>query len=103
MAYHSQQVMLLRHEQEKHLDEVLKRKEQTDEAPVAFAHPIIRGHLDACKANNLIFILVATPVEEVGRDHDFDWAVIEPSSFRSIIQMAGRVRRHRDGKVDQPN
>ncbi|MBF4295887.1 type I-F CRISPR-associated helicase Cas3, partial [Vibrio anguillarum] len=90
MAYHSQQLMLLRHEQEKHLDEVLKRKEKTGELPSAFSHPVIREHLAACQAKNLIFILVATPVEEVGRDHDFDWAVIEPSSFRSIIQMAGR-------------
>jgi CRISPR-associated endonuclease/helicase Cas3 len=24
---------------------------------------------------NIIFVLVATPVEEVGRDHDFDWAI----------------------------
>lgn len=103
MAYHSQQVMLLRHAQEKHLDEVLKRKEKADELPCAFAHPVIREHLTACQAKNLIFILVATPVEEVGRDHDFDWAVIEPSSFRSIIQMAGRVRRHRDGEIQEPN
>lgn len=103
MAYHSQQVMLLRHAQEKHLDEVLKRKEKLGELPIAFAHPVIREHLTVCKAKNLIFILVATPVEEVGRDHDFDWAVIEPSSFRSIIQMAGRVRRHRDGEILEPN
>lgn len=103
MAYHSQQVMLLRHEQEKHLDEVLKRKEKTGELPSAFSHPVIREHLAACQAKNLIFILVATPVEEVGRDHDFDWAVIEPSSFRSIIQMAGRVRRHRHGEIKEPN
>jgi CRISPR-associated endonuclease/helicase Cas3 len=103
MTYHSQQVMLLRHVQEKHLDEVLKRKEKAGELPTAFAHPVIREHLAACQAKNLIFILVATPVEEVGRDHDFDWAVIEPSSFRSIIQMAGRVRRHRDGEIQDPN
>lgn len=103
MAYHSQQVLLLRHEQEKHLDAVLKRKEKAGEPPSAFANPVIRNHLKACHAKNLIFILVATPVEEVGRDHDFDWAVIEPSSFRSIIQMAGRVRRHRDGEVQKPN
>ncbi|BCV63731.1 type I-F CRISPR-associated helicase Cas3f [Shewanella algae] len=103
MAYHSQQVLLLRHEQEKHLDEVLKRKEKSGELPKAFAHPVIREHLTACQAKNLIFILVATPVEEVGRDHDFDWAVIEPSSFRSIIQMAGRVCRHRDGEIKEPN
>jgi CRISPR-associated endonuclease/helicase Cas3 len=46
---------------------------------------------------------VATPVEEVGRDHDFDWAVIEPSSYRSIIQLAGRVRRHRKEAISTPN
>ena len=103
MAYHSQQVLLLRHEQEKHLDEVLKRKEKAGELPTAFSHTIIRDHLANCRTKNLIFILIATPVEEVGRDHDFDWAVIEPSSFRSIIQMAGRVRRHRDGEVSTPN
>ncbi len=103
MAYHSQQVLLLRHEQEKHLDQVLKRKEKQGEAPAALSNPIIRSHLSACKTKKLIFILVATPVEEVGRDHDFDWAVIEPSSYRSIIQMAGRVRRHRDGNVSTPN
>ena len=51
----------------------------------------------------MLFILVATPVEEIGRDHDFDWAVVEPSSYRSIIQLAGRVRRHRDGGIDNPN
>ncbi|MGM3371966.1 hypothetical protein, partial [Escherichia coli] len=46
-----------------------------------------------------------TPVEEVGRDHDFDWAIIEPSSSRSIIQLAGRVLRHRKLEQDsqQPN
>jgi CRISPR-associated endonuclease/helicase Cas3 len=48
----------------------------------------------------VIFILVATPVEEVGRDHDFDWAVVEPSSYRSFIQLAGRVLRHHDLTTD---
>lgn len=105
MAYHSQQVLLLRHAQEQHLDKVLKRKDPVnDEINGAFFNPIIRQHLDACGTTNLIFILVATPVEEVGRDHDFDWAVVEPSSYRSIIQLAGRVRRHRDApNTEWPN
>lgn len=98
MAYHSQQVLLLRHVQEKHLDEVLKRKHPVNDSKYgAFYQPEIRRHLDTCGTLNLIFILVTTPVEEVGRDHDFDWAVVEPSSYRSIIQLAGRIRRHRDG------
>jgi len=103
MAYHSQQVLLLRHEQEKHLDSVLKRKEVSGAQPDAFNNPIIRAHLEQTTAKDILFILAATPVEEVGRDHDFDWAVVEPSSYRSIIQLAGRVRRHREGGVDNPN
>lgn len=100
MPYHSRQVLLMRHEQEKYLDKILKRKQGdahilSDEA--------IRNHIHSSKAKNVIFVLVATPVEEVGRDHDFDWAVIEPSSYRSFIQLAGRVLRHREKEIIEPN
>ncbi len=103
MTYHSRQVLLLRSEQEKHLDAVLKRKEKSGEIAKAFKNEIVRSHLDSALAQNVIFILVATPVEEIGRDHDFDWAIVEPSSYRSIIQLSGRVKRHRAGNVDGPN
>ena len=103
MAYHSRQVLLLRSKQEQHLDETLKHKENKGEQPKAFLESgndgVIRQHLDTTDCHDVIFILVATPVEEVGRDHDFDWAIIEPSSYRSIIQLAGRVLRHR--KLEQ--
>lgn len=98
MAYHSQQLLIMRSEQEKHLDSVLKRHGGDQSS---FNQPKIRQHLDNIDAKNVIFVLVATPVEEVGRDHDFDWAVVEPSSYRSFIQLAGRVRRHRDPKPDR--
>jgi CRISPR-associated endonuclease/helicase Cas3 len=91
MPYHSRQVLLLRSEQEKHLDSILNRKNGRKPQD----NLLIKCHLQQTSKPNLIFILVATPVEEVGRDHDLDWAVIEPSSLRSIIQMAGRVQRHR--------
>ena len=94
MVYHSRQTALLRSIQEKYLDKILKRKNQ-DTLEVDFTDTVLRRHIDGTDAQNVIFILVATPVEEVGRDHDFDWAVIEPSSYRSIIQLAGRIRRHR--------
>ena len=103
LAYHSRQVLLLRHAEEAHLDAVLKRKEKNGEPPLAFSDPVIRGHLETSTARRVLFILVATPVEEIGRDHDFDWAVIEPSSFRSIIQLAGRVMRHREIAITVPN
>lgn len=50
-----------------------------------------------------VVIVMATSVAEVGRDHDYDWAVVEPSSMRSLIQLAGRVRRHRAGSPASPN
>lgn len=100
MAYHSQQVLLMRHTQEQYLDSILKRKNGNDHI---LEDRVIREHIDQSNANHLIFVLVATPVEEVGRDHDFDWAVIEPSSYRSFIQLAGRVLRHREKEVTEPN
>lgn len=103
MAYHSRQVLLLRSQQEKHLDDVLKREKEIDGIPHPLRNSIIRDHIKTTPTENILFILVATPVEEVGRDHDFDWAVIEPSSYRSIIQLGGRVRRHRQSGVDQAN
>ncbi|MBJ8423854.1 type I-F CRISPR-associated helicase Cas3 [Acinetobacter bereziniae] len=105
MSYHSRQVLLLRSEQEHHLDQVLKRKEKSGEQAIAFSDNVIRKHLDSTNDEHVIFILVATPVEEVGRDHDFDWAIVEPSSYRSIIQLAGRVLRHRklEQNIQKPN
>jgi CRISPR-associated endonuclease/helicase Cas3 len=103
MPYHSRQIMLLRQNQETHLDEILQRKEKLNEEPKAFKNKIIFNHLQNTQEQNILFILIATPVEEIGRDHDFDWAIIEPSSFRSIIQLAGRVKRHRNHVVLESN
>ncbi len=100
MAYHSRQVLLMRHSQEKYLDKILKRKDGDEHI---LDDEVIRNHIDDSKAKNIIFVLIATPVEEVGRDHDFDWAVIEPSSYRSFIQLAGRVLRHRNIEITEPN
>lgn len=96
--------MLLRQVQERYLDGVLHRKGAWSDI-ISPDDEIIRKHLEASQTENVIFIVVATPVEEIGRDHDFDWAVIEPSSYRSIIQLAGRVMRHRKLACDiaKPN
>lgn len=103
-AYHSKEIIARRALKEKSLDLILRRKQNgsrwwnhSDE---------IRHLVESASKPNLVFIVVATPVEEVGRDHDFDWAVIEPSSIGSIIQTAGRVNRHRRldlSHSDSPN
>lgn len=94
MTYHSRQTLLLRHEQEQYLDQVLNRK-GVSQSVISITEPNLRRHIDGAASSDILFITVATPVEEVGRDHDFDWAVVEPSSYRSIIQLAGRILRHR--------
>lgn len=97
--YHSQFPLLIRSNIECQLDQALNRRQ-----PMAvFNLPDIRQRLDAHDEPDQLFIVLGSPVTEVGRDHDYDWAVVEPSSMRSLIQLAGRVRRHREGECKTPN
>jgi len=98
-VYHSQFPLLLRSTIEQRLDVALNRQ-QPD---AVFSLPEIRFHLDQSAEADQLFIVLGSPVCEVGRDHDYDWAVVEPSSMRSLIQLAGRVRRHRIKECQSPN
>lgn len=93
LPYHSRFPRLVRHNIETMLDKVLKRRDDDIEKKLKIE--TIARHVRNTTCEHILFIVVATPVEEVGRDHDFDWAVLEPSSIRSLIQMSGRVMRHR--------
>ena len=65
---------------------------------IIFEHPFVRKILDNArqeKITNVIFVLCTTNIIETGRDHDYDFALLEPSSTRSMVQAAGRVWRHR--------
>jgi CRISPR-associated endonuclease/helicase Cas3 len=98
-VYHSQHPLLVRAGIERRLDRLLNRKD-----PAALFDDIdMRAWLDQHPEPDQIFVVIATAVAEVGRDHDYDWAVVEPSSMRSMIQLAGRVRRHRPGACNTPN
>lgn len=93
-CYHSQQVLALRNRLENRLDKVLTRKNVSAEDFIE-RQDIAQAIAKHTSKTNHVFIVLATPVAEVGRDHDYDWALVEPSSMRSIIQLAGRVWRHR--------
>ncbi|MGH8107274.1 MAG: hypothetical protein ACREO1_00965, partial [Arenimonas sp.] len=99
-CYHSQDFLIQRFLKERTLDHLLKRHQGNSgiEDDQKINAIVCNGPFD-----DIIFIVVATPVEEIGRDHDFDWAVIEPSSTRSIVQTAGRVNRHRHIDISKPN
>jgi CRISPR-associated endonuclease/helicase Cas3 len=98
-VYHSRHPLLVRSAIEYQLDQTLQRHD----SDAVFGVPHVRQRLDAHAERDQIFIVLGSPVTEVGRDHDYDWAVVEPSSVRSLIQLAGRVRRHRLNTVAQTN
>lgn len=99
-CYHSNEWRIKRFLKEKALDEILNRKGKWKEKTES--HPEVKSSLQGEESDSL-FIVIATPVEEVGRDHDFDWAIIEPSSAQSIVQTCGRVNRHRLDAINKPN
>lgn len=101
--YHSHYPLAIRSHLENKLDRILDRKQPNN----IWQENELKGGLGSIlnkhKENNHIFVVLASPVAEVGRDHDYDWAIVEPSSMRSIIQLAGRVLRHRDKIPVEPN
>ncbi|MDC5842323.1 type I-F CRISPR-associated helicase Cas3f [Vibrio europaeus] len=92
-VYHSQHPLGVRSAIEQQLDTLLHR--DRDDLQGIIKTPIVKAALHQYPEQHHVFVVLATPVAEVGRDHDYDWAVVEPSSMRSIIQLAGRVQRHR--------
>ncbi|MBO1248564.1 type I-F CRISPR-associated helicase Cas3 [Comamonas denitrificans] len=102
-VYHSQFPLLLRSAIEQQLDTLLNRRGAQNDHDPALQRPALRALIDTHPEPHHLFIVLGSPVTEVGRDHDYDWAVVEPSSMRSLIQLAGRVRRHRSGAVGGVN
>ena len=72
----------------------------SEEALTQLIEPLAAAHPDA---RNLIIVVVASSIIETGRDHDYDWAIIEPNSHRSLVQAAGRIQRHRAHTATQTN
>lgn len=102
-VYHSQHPLLVRSGIEKYLDGLLNRKAESQNPLALFDKPELISLLESAPEPEQFVIVLATAVAEVGRDHDYDWAIVEPSSLRSIIQLAGRVRRHRAGECAETN
>jgi CRISPR-associated endonuclease/helicase Cas3 len=98
-VYHSKHPLFRRSCIEKTLDDVLARHDPNAIWKKAAIRPLLK-----LPERNQIVIVLATDVATTGRDHHYDWAIVEPSSMRSVIQIAGRVRRHySNGIPDTPN
>src|SRR5690606_21210079 len=90
-VYHTQFPLLLRSAIEQQLDTLLNRRGARQGHVPALHRPALRALIDAYPEAHHPFIVLGSPVTEVGRDHDYDWAGVEPSPMRSLIQLAGRV------------
>lgn len=97
--YHSQHPLLVRSKMEQRLDSALDRHDPETLWQVAEIETALKKHPE----KHHIFVVCATSVAEVGRDHDYDWAIVEPSSMRSLIQLAGRIQRHRKNQPSSAN
>ncbi len=96
-CHHSRYALAVKDTIDRSLARMLSRKHADGEPDPLLAHPRIRHHLDSANESDVVVIISTTPVLEAGRDLDADWAITEPCSVRSAIQLAGRVRRHRYG------
>ncbi|MEO5830563.1 MAG: type I-F CRISPR-associated helicase Cas3f [Rhodanobacter sp.] len=97
--YHARFPLLQRSAIEGMLDATFNRRQED----AVWQQSEIRHALDTQPESHQLFVVLASPVCEVGRDWDADWAVAEPSSMRSLIQLAGRVQRHRRRPPQTPN
>lgn len=98
-VYHSQYPLAVRSVIEQKLDAVLTRYN----TEALWQQAEISRALAQYPQGNHLFVVLATSVAEVGRDHDYDWAIAEPSSMRSLIQLAGRIQRHRQQPASSDN
>lgn len=97
--YHSRHPLAVRSSMELELDRTLTRHDRRE----IWKNPTVAQCLKSFPEKNHVFIVFATSVAEVGRDHDYDWAIVEPSSMRSLVQLSGRIQRHRLRLPEEPN
>lgn len=98
-VYHSQYPSIMRSHIEGVLDSVLDRNDEE----TLWQQPSVSRAIAEAPDCHHVFLVIGTSVTEVGRDHDYDWAIAEPSSMRSLIQLAGRIQRHRRHPPQAPN
>ena len=99
-VYHARHPLYRRARIERVLDDLLDRHEPAR----LWDHPsVVKARRR--ERRDQVFVVLATAVAEVGRDHCYDWAIVEPSSMRSIVQLGwtGAAASGRTGFRQRPN
>ena len=92
VCYHSKYMVIELYAIERVLNRILNRMNPED----IFRDAFVREFLDSIEKEDAMVIVSTTSIQETGRDHDYDWNILEPCSTRSVIQSSGRVGRHRN-------
>lgn len=105
LCYHAAMLYMDRLSIEKLLSEVNCRKTTPSVSGDLriFEHPFVKSCIEDAKAagkSEVVLVLSTTNLLETGRDHDYDWAILEAASTRSLVQSCGRVWRHRVKALD---
>lgn len=105
IVLHSRMPMAQRLHIERMLRRALTRKDASPNDGVSWLvdYMGLRDRMSATGARSVSIVVLSSPVIETGNDIDFDWAIVDPSSLRAILQTAGRVNRHRCTPITAPN
>lgn len=98
LCYHSKYMPIELDNIEKSLKTIINRKNKDYQNSETLKNIINNNFTLDKKDKDLIIIICTTSILEVGRDHDYDWSIIEPTTNKSIIQTVGRVLRHRSNE-----
>lgn len=97
LCYHSKYTPIELQNIESDLSKIVNRKNKNDKNRLEKINELKQKLYKHNEAKDIMILISTTSILEVGRDHDYDFAIIEPSTNRALIQSAGRVLRHRTG------
>ncbi len=103
--YHSKYLRIDRSIIENYLDRNLKWIENDNKyvAKLFSDETLLKFIAKNSQHKNICLVVSTTSIQETGRDHDYDWCILDPCSVKSLVQAAGRVRRHRKWEYNTPN
>jgi CRISPR-associated endonuclease/helicase Cas3 len=97
ICYHSRHMLCIRNEIEIFLDSVGDRRGADGSKNNLLDDPHVQAAVTEAESmgmQNVMIIVVCSPIMEIGRDYDFDWSINDPSGLRMLIQACGRLGRH---------
>lgn len=101
LAYHSKHLLIVSNYYDNQLTKILTRKK--DELEKSELIKELVNNAQELGKKDVMILLSVTSIIEVGRDFCFDYAIAELSSLRSLVQLSGRVLRHRDKEIKHAN